>query len=494
MHQISIQTQQRGPTISRHLYGHFAEHLGRCVYGGFYVGEDSDIPNVRGIRSDIIEALRHIRIPNLRWPGGCFADDYHWMDGIGPRESRPRTVNAHWGGTIEDNAFGTHEFMDLCELLGCEPYIAGNVGSGTVREMQQWIEYMTLGGKSTMAALRAENGRREPWKLRYFGIGNENWGCGGNMRPEYYADLYRRYQTYVRNFSGNEIYRIACGPGEDNYEWTDVLMRMAGRHMDALTLHHYTIPGPNWENKGSATAFSREEYLVTLARAMRMEEMIAANLQIMDRYDPEHRVALIVDEWGAWYDVEPGTNPGFLYQQNTMRDAMVAVLTLHIFHRHADRVSMANLAQTVNVLQAPLLTDGPRLVLTPTYHVFDLLKAHQDAALVGIDAPMEPMDGAQGVQRIDATASIDAEGFLTLTLANCDPDAAAEVAIRLDADPCGEATGRVLAGDMAAYNDVGAPDRLRPATLTGMRREGRSIRLTLPRCSVAAVRVPLEGH
>ena len=312
----------------------------------------------------------------LRWPGGCFADEYHWRDGIGPYEDRPKTINTHWGGVVEDNSFGTHEFFHLCELLGADPYICGNVGSGTIQEMREWIEYITFDGPSSLAELRKANGREKPWKLPYFGVGNESWGCGGNMRPEYYADLYRRYSTYVRNFSDNRIYKIACGASDFDFRWTEVLMREAGRFMDGLSLHYYTVPG-DWSNKGSATEFDEREWFVTMKKTLVMDDLITRHSSIMDYYDPEKRVGLIVDEWGTWYDVEPGTNPGFLYQQNTLRDALVAGINLNIFNNHCDRVHMANLAQTVNVLQAMILTEGERMVLTPTYHVFYMYKVHQ---------------------------------------------------------------------------------------------------------------------
>ncbi|HEX8833240.1 MAG TPA: alpha-L-arabinofuranosidase C-terminal domain-containing protein, partial [Abditibacteriaceae bacterium] len=348
---LVINADQGRHRINPNIYGHFAEHLGRCIYEGFWVGEDSHIPNTRGIRNDVVEALHNLNIPVLRWPGGCFADEYHWMDGIGPRESRTGVVNTHWGGATENNHFGTHEFFDLCELLGAAPYICGNVGSGAVLEMQQWVEYCTHPGGSPMADLRRKNGREEPWKLPFFGVGNESWGCGGNMRPEYYADEYRRYQTYVRHYTADRIYRIACGANSADYEWTEVLMRRAGGFMDGLSLHYYTIAG-QWEKKGSSTEFSEDEYFATLQNCLQIEELVTRHGAIMERYDPQKRVGMIVDEWGTWWDVEPGTNPGFLYQQNTQRDALVAGLSLNVFNAHCDRVQMANIAQTVNVLQA----------------------------------------------------------------------------------------------------------------------------------------------
>ena len=484
---LYVNPLRRGAVISRFLYGHFSEHLGRCIYNGFFVGEESTIPNEKGIRQDIVQALRRIRIPVLRWPGGCFADEYHWKDGIGPRDSRKRMVNTHWGGVVEDNSFGTHEFMELCRQLGCEPYVNGNLGSGTVQEMSEWVEYMTFGGVSPMADLRRVNGREEPWRLKYFGVGNENWGCGGNMRPEYYADLYRRYATYVRSYGENKVFKIACGPNADDYEWTEKVMQSAGRFMDGLTLHYYTVPGESWEAKGSALDFSREEYYATLKKALRMEELVENHLRIMRRYDPEGRVGLIVDEWGNWYDVEPGTNPGFLFQQNTMRDALTAAVTLNIFNRHAGGVVMANLAQTVNVLQALVLTEGEDMVLTPTYHVFDLYKEHQDAAL--LESYVEAGEAGAGPWRVPAlhqSASMDGEGRIHITVANLSAEEAQEIRLRVPGREKAEASLRLLAGEMGSYNSFSSPCAVCPRA-EALERDAQSLRFRLPPCSVAAV-------
>jgi len=492
---ITVRADQPGPEISANIYGHFAEHLGRCIYEGIWVGEDSPIPNTRGIRNDVAAALRQLEIPVLRWPGGCFADEYHWQDGIGPRETRPRMINTHWGGVVENNHFGTHEFLDLCEQIGAEPYICGNVGSGSVEEMMQWIEYMTSDADSPMANLRRHNGRREPWRVRYFGVGNESWGCGGNMRPEFYADLYRRYNTFVKNYPGNRIYRIACGANSSDYSWTEVMMRQAGRFMNGLSLHYYTVPSGNWGRKGSATEFGEAEWHATLRRSLFMEELISRHSEIMDRHDPEKRVGLVVDEWGAWHDVEPGTNPGFLYQQNTLRDALVAALSLHIFHRHADRVVMANIAQTINVLQAVVLTDGERMLRTPTYHVFEMFKPHRAARHlpVQVEAP-EYVLGEERIPAVSASASLAASGAIHVSLVNAHPFQPTRVTCALEGAPVSSVTGRVLtAPEMNAHNTFDAPDALCPAPFDDCQPAEGGVELTLPAKSVVILELGRGG-
>ncbi|MBT2288691.1 alpha-N-arabinofuranosidase [Paenibacillus albidus] len=488
-----LNTDLRKGKINRNIYGHFAEHLGRCIYEGIWVGEDSPIPNTKGIRNDVVKALKEMQIPVLRWPGGCFADEYHWKDGIGPREGRKRMINTHWGGVVENNHFGTHEFMELCAMLECEPYINGNVGSGTVQEMSEWVEYLTFGGVSPMSELRQENGRQEPWAVTYFGVGNENWGCGGNMRPEYYADLYRRYQTYVRNYDSNRIHRIACGPNVDDYHWMEVLMREATRFMDSITLHYYTIPGPSWDNKGAATGFETQEWFSTLEKALRMDELVTRHSVIMDKYDPEKRVGLIVDEWGTWYDVEPGTNPGFLYQQNSIRDALVAGVTLNIFHKHSDRVRMANIAQTVNVLQAVILTEGEKMVLTPTYHVFNMFKVHQDAELLDLtlDSAAYSLEGRE-IPEVSASASVNSEGVIHVSLCNLNHAASSTVPLELRGLALGavEVTGTVLAGDrLDAHNTFSEPEVVAPQSFDAYKLEGNRLTVELPPMSVTVLAI-----
>jgi len=497
MARIVVYADQGTDTINKNVYGHFAEHLGRCIDEGIWVGEGSAIPHTRGMRDDVIAALRRIKPPVLRWPGGCFADEYHWRDGVGPRDGRPCMLNTHWGGVTETNAFGTHEFLDFCALIGAAPYICGNVGSGTVQELQQWVEYITFEGRSPMADLRRANGRDEPWALPYVGVGNESWGCGGSMRTAYYADLYRRYQTYVRDLSGNQVCKIACGANRDDYDWTEVLMRhwseIASRpahyRMDGLSLHYYTVPGPSRQARGSATDFGEAEWFTTLHTCLHMDELIRRHGAIMDRYDPDKRVGLIVDEWGTWYDVEPGTHPGFLYQQNTLRDALVAGLTLNIFNRHCGRVRMANIAQTVNVLQALILTDGARMIMTPTYHVFDLYKEHQDAVLLpyGLECAPYEVEGRQ-IPQLSISASCRNGADLHLTLCNVDPHKEVEVRCEVRGMALAEVTGRTLtAGSMQAYNTFEEPARVMPIPCERLHLRRDIVEVTLPPMSVVAL-------
>ncbi len=506
--QITINAGGGSHKIDRNIYGHFAEHLGRCIYDGFWVGEDSSIPNTRGIRNDIVKALKDIKIPNLRWPGGCFADEYHWKDGIGPKENRAKIINTHWGGVVENNHFGTHEFFDLCELLGTEPYICGNLGSGTVHEMQEWVEYMTFDGESPMANLRRANGRDKAWKLKFFGIGNENWGCGGRMRAEYYADEYRRYSLYVRDYTSDPIYKIAAGPRGDNYHWTDVMMREAGYFMDGLALHYYTrvrdhsivIENPDGNKiylkkpnavRGSAVDFDESEWFAIMKAAYFTEELVSKHSAIMDRYDPEKRVALIVDEWGTWFDVEPGTNPGFLYQQNTLRDAVSAAISLNIFNNHSDRVRMTNIAQTINVLQAPILTEGAKMVLTPTYHVFDMFKVHQDATYL----PLEIKTNEYGymdekLPQVSSSASVDEKGVIHVSLCNISINEAAEVNCNLEGLKAERISGKVLASSaMNAYNTFGNPEQLKPMEFTNCSICGKGFNAVLPPMSVVVLAI-----
>ena len=475
--------------ISRHIYGHFSEHLGHCIYEGYWVGEESGIPNTRGIRNDVVEALKESSIPNLRWPGGCFADEYHWMDGIGPRDQRPMMINTHWGGVTEDNSFGTHEFLDLCEQLGTEPYICGNVGSGTVEEMSKWVEYINFDGVSPMANLRRENGMDKAWGIKYWGVGNENWGCGGNMTAEFYADQYRRYATYCRNYGANRLLKIAGGASGDNYEWTETLMKNIPLNMMwGISLHHYMT---DWNNKGSATLFTEEDYFRTMSKAIEFGRMLDGHMVVMDQYDPRKRVALVVDEWGTWWDVEPGTNPGFLYQQNTMRDALLAALCLHHFNERCSRIKMANIAQTVNVLQAMILTDEEKMILTPTYHVFNMLKVHQDATLLPLDLDTPDYEfGGRKLPAVSASASVDKQGKIHISLANINPSEDIQLEIDLRGADVSKMTGTILTADeLNRHNSFEKPEQVKPISFTGSSIKGNRLTIDLPAKSIVVLNI-----
>ena len=485
---LTIRADQPGATISRHIYGHFAEHLGHCIYGGIWVGQESSIPNTDGYRNDIIEALKHIRIPNLRWPGGCFADEYHWRDGIGPRENRPKMINTHWGGVVEDNSFGTHEFLNYCELIGAEPYICGNLGSGTVEEMSKWVEYITFDGESPMANLRRQNGREEPWKVHFWGVGNENWGCGGNMTAQHYSDLYRNYATYCRDYGDNHLWKIAGGPSSGDFNWTETLMKNVGTRMWGLSLHHYTVAG--WSgSKGSATVFTPDEYFNTMDKCLQMDDLLKNHTAIMDKYDPRGRVAFCVDEWGTWFDVEPGTNPGFLYQQNTMRDALVCASTLNIFHKYCSRVRLANIAQMVNVLQAIILTQDEKMVLTPTYHIYDMYKVHQDATHLPVELQTPQYErGTGSLPAVNASASVDADGVMHISVVNIDPDRAIRLSCNLKGFQAKKISGQILnAKQLNACNTFEQPGQVKLEEFKSAKLKKDEVELTLPAHSVVTL-------
>lgn len=482
---VTVDTSKPGQTIERAVYGHFAEHLGRGIYEGIWVGPDSSIPNIDGYRTDVVEALRKIKVPMVRWPGGCFADDYDWRDGIGPRDERPMRMNKFWGGVPEDNAFGTHEFMNFVELIGADAYVAANMGSGTPREMARWMEYMTADGSSSLAQERRANGREKPWTVKYIGVGNESWGCGGQMRVEYAADLTRRFSSYARLHAPGTL-RVGSGANSDDYNWTEVLMQRAGTEVEAVSLHYYTLPTSNWEKKGQATGFTEEEWASTLRNALKMDELVARHSAIMDKYDPAKKVILAVDEWGTWYDPEQGSTPGFLYQQNSLRDAQVAALTFNIFHRHTERVKIANIAQMVNVLQAMILTDKEKLVLTPTYHLFDMYVPFQGATpYPATAAGPNYVLGDVSLPTVDVSAARGTDGKLWLSLVNLDPRNSARVSTNLT----GRAKGRLLTGaTIDAHNRFDKTDAVKPVAYSG-RLVGGKLVLELPAKSIAVVAV-----
>jgi alpha-N-arabinofuranosidase len=485
---IIINTDLGKVKIDKHIYGHFSEHLGTCIYGGYWVGEDSKIPNTAGIRNDVVSALKEMGIPNLRWPGGCFADEYHWMDGIGPRNERPTMINTHWGGVTENNHFGTHEFLELCNQLDCEPVICGNLGSGSVQEMSQWVEYLNSNNVSPMTDLRKANGREEPWNVKYWGVGNESWGCGGSMTADYYTNEMRRYSTFTKNYGDNRLYKIATGPSDSDYNWMETLMRDGnpGRSFQGISLHYYTICH-DWSKKGSATQFDEKEYFTTMKKTLFMDELLSKHITIMDKYDPQNRVGLIVDEWGNWFDVEPGTNPGFLYQQNTLRDALVASLNLDLFNNYARRVKMANIAQTVNVLQAMILTKDDKIVKTPSFYVFKMYKVHHDATLLPSDVQSEKYTlGNESVPALSASASKDASGKIHVTITNLNPNKKLEVSCDLRGiEKVSFGKGSIVTGEkINSYNDFGKNEEITLKDFSDVKVAGNKVTVNIPAKSV----------
>ena len=503
----TVHADQAGAKINREIYGQFSEHLGSCIYGGLWVGEGSQIPNINGYRKDVFEALKALKIPVLRWPGGCFADDYHWMDGIGPKDQRPSLRNNNWGGTIEDNSFGTHEFLNLCEMLDCEPYISGNVGSGTVKEMAQWVEYMTSDGDTPMARLRRQNGRDKAWHVKYFGIGNEAWGCGGNMRPEYYSNEYRKFNTSLRDQGKNRLYRIASGASDYDYNWTTVLMDNIGHQMQGISLHYYTCTGWNGP-KGSATNFDTDQYYWALGKCLEIEEVIKKHKAIMDEKDPMNTIGLLVDEWGTWWDEEPGTIPGHLYQQNALRDAFVASLSLNVFHKYTDRVKMANIAQVVNVLQSMILTDQEgtgHMVLTPTYHVFEMYTPFQEATYLPVDLESETIQcskeyfkekakTADNTTRpcpvLSASAAKTKDGSVVLAITNVSLDKDQTIDFNFAGFNAKTVSGRILTSkNVADYNDFQHPDVVSPKEYKDAKLKKGTLTVKVPAKSLVVLNI-----
>jgi alpha-N-arabinofuranosidase len=481
-----LHADQGGAKIDRHIFGQFAEHLGRGIEEGVWVGEHSSIPNVRGFRNDVIAALRALHVPVVRWPGGCFADEYHWRDGIGPRAKRPVTLNTNWGGVPESNAFGTHEFLDFAALIGADAYINGNLGTGSAREMAEWLQYMTSDKPTSLTAERARNGHPKPWKIAYFAVGNEAWGCGGKMTPEHYVDLFRQDASFLKTPLGARPIIVASGGNDGDTSWTTALISKVQGDMGAISFHYYTIPGDRWQSKGPSTAFGEDQWISTLAHTLRMDEYITHNSAVMDKYDPAKKIAFAVDEWGTWYDPEPGREPRFLYQQNTLRDAIVAALNFNVFAHHADRVRLAAIAQMVNVLQAMILTKGPQMIRTPTYHVFKMYDSFQDATYLPTElSTPQYAQGTASVPAISLSAARTASGLIAVALVNLDPNKSIPVSIAISGANLSQVSGTLLtAATMDARNTFENPDAVHPVPFKGATIAGHDLALNVPAKSI----------
>ena len=499
--ELVVDASKSGAKIDRNIFGQFAEHLGRGIYEGLWVGPDSTISNTRGIRNDVVGALRALKVPNVRWPGGCFADEYHWRKGIGAAGQRTATLNPNWGGVVEPNTFGTHEFMDFIEQIGSRAYLSVNVGSGTPQEAAEWLEYLTTAQPTTLAKERAANGHQTPYKIPYLGIGNESWDCGGNMTPEYYLSQLKVYSRFVRNFhpeqqSDNRMLKIAVGPGGGGTrwtQWTEAIMKAWQGHqwswdIDGLSLHNYTVV--RWPASYASVGFGEKEYSEILKSTLEMNQLIATHSAIMDKYDPQKQIALVVDEWGAWYGPLPGSNPGFLVQQNSLRDAILAALNLNIFARHSDRVRMANIAQMLNVLQAMIMTDEEKMVVTPTYHVFRMYVPFQDATFVPVTFNAGTYThGSITLPRVDAIAARDSAGILWVAATNVDPAQPVEIAVRLPGISPRSAAGETLtAPAVDSVNTFDRPNTVVPKPVTA-RVLGDQLTLTLEPKSVTVISI-----
>ena len=483
---ITILPKEPIGTIRPAVYSQFAEHIGGVIYDGVWVGPDSKIPNVQGIRKDIIDHVKRIGPVVVRWPGGCFADAYHWRDGIGPREKRPRR-HGRWRDDTESNQFGTHEFLTFCKLCGVEPYLAANVGTGTASEYQNWVEYCNApAGATSLADERGANGDRDPFGVRYWGVGNESWGCGGKFTPEDYCREYRRFTEWVPNY-GVPLYLIAAGPNGNDVDWT--------RRFFAKWADGARAPIRGWSphyycgTTGHATKFTDDQWYEMLEKANRMERLIGDQWAAMGEFDREHKVKLIIDEWGTWHPEGTEINKRHLFEQmGTLRDALVAGLTLDTFNRHADKVDMANIAQLVNNLQSLFLADGDKFVATPNFHVFETYRPHQGAQAVRLDVQAPEVGFKAGgrdakVFRVAGSASRNERG-LTLTLVHTHASEPAEIVVRVRDAKIARARHTTLTHKaLNAHNTFERPDEVTPTAADVEAREGE-LRLTLAPASV----------
>jgi alpha-N-arabinofuranosidase len=479
MNSVLICSDSGKARISKHIYGHFAESPGTAVYPGIWVGPDSSIPNTRGIRKDVVEALQNVKAANLRWPGGAYAERYRWRDGIGPLSSR----KPHEEFNDETNEFGTHEFLDFCDMVGCEPYLCCSTTSGTVEEARDWLRYLTADDDSGPAKLRRKNGRREPWNARLWAVGNEVWAYCDKPAP--YAGKFLEYEEAMRAATDQDLYLVACGPGGTRYDWTDTLMRIVGTRMEGLAFHHYTLAGP-WADKGPALGFTEQHWALSMQNSFGIETMVYKHSEIMDRYDPGKKVALVMDEWGVWHSGASHMPEDCPHSPGTIRDAIVAAMMLNMFNNHCERLRVANIAMLVNALHPLYITHEDRLLRTPTSHVYEMFTVHHEATMLPLITTADrglPYDYT--MPGFNASASRDDAGRIHLTLCNVTVDSDREISCRLASGNINSARGRILTSDaIDGHNTFREPDRVAPAPFEGASIDNGIVKIALPARSV----------
>lgn len=495
---ISVKLDSSVGVINPNIYGHFTEHIGGVIYDGIWVGKDSKIPNVDGIRKDIVDYLRRINPPVIRWPGGCFADTYHWRDGIGPADKRPKRYD-RWTDVGESNQFGTHEFMHFCRLVGAEPLLSANVGTGTAQEFQEWMDYCNApAGQTTLADMREKNGSREPFNVRYWGIGNEAWGCGGNFTAEDYCTEYRKFVTLLPAYN-LPLFLVGSGPHNNDIQWTkrffgklnDCVEEWGKAPINGWAPHYYCGAS------GGAVDFSEDQWYDLIASAEKMEPLVNDQWKALTEFDPKHEVKLVVDEWGTWHPGGTEINKAHtLEQMSTMRDAVIAAVTLDIFNRNCDKVAMSNIAQLVNNLQSLFLADGPKFVATPNFYVYEMYKVHQGAKEVDLDIKSpEANYQIEGNKRtltvLSGSASVK-DKKLHISIVNANTKNAVEANIDLSGVVVSGGKQTVLTNkDIHAHNTFEKPNEVVSVT-TPLEISGGAFKHVFPAASITMLELDLK--
>jgi alpha-N-arabinofuranosidase len=513
---IEILVEEPIATISPDIYGHFIEHIGGVIYDGVWVGRDSAIPNTQGIRTALIDKLKQIKAPMIRWPGGCFADSYDWTDGVGP--NRPRRtnfwidefdksrLNSKWVQMYDTDAFGTDEFLHFCKLSGAEPYLAANVRSLPALQLDRWVEYCNSpAGSTTLSELRAKGGAVEPYNVKLWGIGNESWGCGGDFTPQDYASEFRRYTAWVPQY-GLPLQFIASGPSGNDLAWTkaffEKMYSMGDHKISGWSVHYYAWnlsrgKSTDWvDAKGDALQFDIADWYELFQQGFQIEKIIEDQWAAIGEYDEHHEIKLVIDEYGPWYRKGTEVSPeAIISQQVTLRDALFTAFTLDIFNRHADKVSMAACAQLINCLNSLFLAHEDKFVVTPNFYVFDMYSAHQGGQSLRAEFSSPQVvymrDGkAAGFWGLNGSASVKGK-TLTLTVVNADASSPREAQIILRGASVSDAKAKILSGpDIHAHNTFEHSQIMGPSSSV-VEYAGSSLHFTFPAASVTGLTATL---